>query len=142
MRLVEQSAVANWKIGRLELFLDGTWGQVCWDGFTAADARVACRQLGYRAGAVWPTQRTGRPPQPGPEQLVYPEVALGGSPGCNGTEQTLLECSGGARSGRPFTAEGCYGSERTYDTDPGLFIACVATEQTGAELLLRKEIPM
>lgn len=33
--------------GRLEIFVRGSWGTVCDDGFGANEAVVACRQLGY-----------------------------------------------------------------------------------------------
>jgi len=33
--------------GRLELNYDGVWGTVCDDGFTDAEATVACSSLGF-----------------------------------------------------------------------------------------------
>ena len=36
--------------GRLEIFHDGAWGPVCFSGFTAGAANVACKAMGF-AGA-------------------------------------------------------------------------------------------
>ena len=33
--------------GLVEIFLDGIWGRINYDGATSIDARVVCRQLGY-----------------------------------------------------------------------------------------------
>lgn len=42
---------ASFSAGRLEIFINSTWGSVCADNFNKTDADVACRQLGYE-GAV------------------------------------------------------------------------------------------
>lgn len=132
MRLVQQTTVANWEVGTPELFLNGSWGQVCGATFTAPDAAVACRQLGFGAGAVWPTEQAGRPPRPNPEQPVPPEVVLAGSPGCIGTEQTLLECSSRGSRGTPFgMLDEC--KDDGIDSRSNVVIACVASEDAGTQ---------
>eukprot|EP00892_Ulva_mutabilis_P002373 jgi/Ulvmu1/12136/UM084_0063.1 len=124
VRLVNETAVANWQVGRLEIFFEGAWSQVCREAFDSPDADVACRQLGYGAGSV---AATG-PAQP-EDLLVYPVVAVT-LPACNGTEATLLSC------GRedvlelgPFqltAGRGCFS-----DAGPGLILACVAEPLSG-----------
>lgn len=42
---------SSFSAGRLEIFINSTWGSVCADNFNMTDATVACRQLGYE-GAV------------------------------------------------------------------------------------------
>lgn len=42
-----------WEYGRLEIFANGFWSNVCnREGFTPDAAQVACKALGYNGGAV------------------------------------------------------------------------------------------
>lgn len=42
-----------WEYGRLEIFMEGYWSNVCSiPGFNPAAAQVACRALGYDGGAA------------------------------------------------------------------------------------------
>eukprot|EP00892_Ulva_mutabilis_P004965 jgi/Ulvmu1/2840/UM144_0005.1 len=129
VRLVEQSTTDNWQIGRLEVFFEGSWSQVCARGFGGADANVACRQLGFGAGSVRPSRINGA--QPAPDRLVYPEIALT-QLGCTGSEATLLDCPADMSEGFFFGGGGCFNSDSM-----GLMIACVAEPESGEEGALR-----
>ena len=124
LRLVDEEEVAAWQVGRLEVFFEGSWGQVCAANFAAADADVACRQLGFGAGSVGPNSANGAPAMD--DRLVFPVVALT-TPGCNGTEDSLLDCGPFTGHTTRFTDRDCFG-----DNDPGLTLACVATPEEGA----------
>lgn len=51
-RLVQQDIRnASFTAGRLEIYMNSTWGSICADNFDMVDADVACRQLGY-SGAL------------------------------------------------------------------------------------------
>ncbi|XP_063443137.1 neurotrypsin-like [Mytilus trossulus] len=81
---------------RLEIFEYGEWGTVCSKGFDDVDARVACRQLGYRYGTS-----LGDEVPSGTGKIWKSYVA------CKGTESKLADCKHGKDQG-PYT--GCYHS--------------------------------
>ena len=93
VRLVEPSMLANWQIGRLEVFFEGSWSQVCANAFDGPDANVACRQLGFGAGTVLPADpgRFRGRVAPSNSEMVVPEAAIT-AVGCNGSESKLLDC--------------------------------------------------
>ena len=55
VRLANEATTGS---GRLEIFLKGTWGTICNDGFTKGAALAACRQLGYYDVQNYGTVRT------------------------------------------------------------------------------------
>lgn len=121
VRLVDEATVAQWRTGRLEVFLEGSWSQVCGGGFGGADAAVACRQLGFGGGTLAVTPRRDAAPR-----QVYPEAGLA-FPECVGDEERLVDCPRPmTHTGLPLEAADCFGSDR-----PGLRLACVAQPVTG-----------
>ena len=73
--------------GRLEIYLAGAWGPVCFSGFTAGAANVACKAMGF-AGAqssdgASPCRRVGGCGS------VAPQI---GEVACAGQEADLLTC--------------------------------------------------
>lgn len=49
LRLVQGDVTSeSFSAGRLEIFINSTWGSICADSFDIAAADVACRQLGYQ----------------------------------------------------------------------------------------------
>lgn len=52
VRLADGQAGPAFEYGRLEVFVNGTWGSVCDRRmFTTSSAQVACMSLGYDGGA-------------------------------------------------------------------------------------------
>lgn len=107
--------------GRLEIFFEGSWGQVCASDFNGVDANVACRQLGFGAGTVFPADparfRGGVPPVR-PDRVV-PEAVVT-AVGCNGSESTLLDCPLEMQGADLFDDLTCLTA-----TGIGLIIGCV-----------------
>ena len=127
LRLVDEEEVGAWQVGRLEVFFEGSWGQVCGGAFNAPDAIVACRQLGFATGAPGPLRRNlgGIPSNMGTgDRPVYHKVAIT-SPGCTGTEARLVDCpteadsSAAINPGFNILISGCFDV-----SGPGLSVAC------------------
>ncbi|KXZ52997.1 hypothetical protein GPECTOR_8g367 [Gonium pectorale] len=105
-------------IGRLEIFNEGAWGTICrvssapWrTDFKIRQARVACRQLGYRGGRIYGTLLTGsgRYRQPDKQPTWLRDIE------CSGSEARLDACAMPAG----FDENSCGGS---HDSD--VVIAC------------------
>ena len=71
--------------GRVEVFHNGQWGTVCDDRWDINDARVVCRQLGYKYANALHGGEVNR----GTGQIWLDEVK------CTGSEKNLLNCSHG-----------------------------------------------
>ena len=125
---MEQSTVANWQIGRLELFFEGSWGQVCAGAFGAAVANVACRSMGFGSGTIGPSNINFNDPV----RLVTPESSVTRL-GCTGQEANLLQCPG--EMDVPGNEYYSYDSSLCIsDLGQQLVISCVAAEEDGAIL--------
>eukprot|EP00057_Strongylocentrotus_purpuratus_P018644 XP_011673118.1 PREDICTED: deleted in malignant brain tumors 1 protein-like [Strongylocentrotus purpuratus] len=68
-------------VGRIEVQYAGEWGTVCDDEFDDDDAKVVCRQLGYRGEAVSLGNQ-----RPGTGEILLDNV------GCLGVESNLGQC--------------------------------------------------
>ncbi|CAG2189330.1 unnamed protein product [Mytilus edulis] len=101
--------------GRLEFFYNGEWGTVCDNHFDNIDATVACRQLGYCSGIIYPADRI----RDGQGAIWLNDVH------CTGSESKLLHCAYNADSTR------C----RHYD-DVGIhcFLSCSTEEDGGLRI--------
>ena len=129
MRLVEPSSVANWQIGRLEVFFEGSWSQVCGFAFAGADADVACRQLGLGAGTVF-LEVPVRPRDTGfgntvSTSAVVPDAALT-SVGCSGSESRLVDCPLEKKTTDLFDSQTCFSAD-----SQGVTIGCVSRPVEG-----------
>ena len=84
VRLVGGSVTSRYAVGRLEVYAEGRWGTVCDDYFDINDARVVCRQLGYRrASCVYHHARYGQGTLP----ILMDDVQ------CTGGEAQITHCS-------------------------------------------------
>ena len=92
LRLVGGASAAQ---GILQVYHGGKWGTVCDDGFTMVDAHVACRQLGFDAGAAelmhyrpaWISENTAHFSASAAERAVWMDSVQ-----CDGTEARLADC--------------------------------------------------
>ena len=69
----------------MEVYINGRWGTVCDDGFGIQEARVICRQLGYRnlgAARAYGNARYGRGTLP----ILLDDLA------CTGNESDIRRC--------------------------------------------------
>ncbi|XP_038061175.1 deleted in malignant brain tumors 1 protein-like isoform X2 [Patiria miniata] len=73
--------------GRVEVFVDGSWGTVCDDGWDIRDAEVICRQLGY-GPAIFAIGKALYGQGVGPIHLRHLR--------CEGWESSLLDCTSDA----------------------------------------------
>ena len=73
--------------GRVQVFYNNTWGTVCSELWSDADARVVCRMLGFSIAAVMSTKVTS---QYGSINLLAP-IWLS-NVGCLGTEASINNC--------------------------------------------------
>ena len=70
--------------GRVEVYVNGTWGTVCDDSWDINDATVVCQQLGYGSAV---SARMGANFGQGSGDIVLDDVA------CTGLETNIRECS-------------------------------------------------
>ena len=79
----------TWNQGRVELFLNGTWGTICDDNWGIEEANVICRMLGYSEGA-WSTHCCGwYEGYTAPDQIWLDDVH------CVGDETSIAACRHG-----------------------------------------------
>jgi len=116
VRLVEGSDM-NAAQGRLEVLYNGQWGSVCDDGFSMADASVACRQMGFgtamRKGTVSHSERGSGPIWMDDVVCTGNETALSdcqqvgwGQSNCGHSEDTWVQCGNVRLSGGENDMEG------------------------------------
>ena len=70
--------------GRVEVFYKGQWGTICDDGWDIDNAKIVCRQLGYKKAI---RALGGSDVPDGTGKIWLDDVD------CSGTEQKLTSCS-------------------------------------------------
>ena len=96
--------------GRVEICMNNAWGTVCHTGWTAVDAKVVCRELGYSVLGkhclpsiytdfhavhlvTGTSARTSSFYGPGTGPIALGSVA------CTGSERRVIDCPSGSVSG-------------------------------------------
>ncbi|XP_028407289.1 deleted in malignant brain tumors 1 protein-like [Dendronephthya gigantea] len=82
--VVLQGPLSSTGTGRVEVFYNGRWGTICEEGWDLKDARVVCRQLGYKDAAR--VLHDGQVPS-GSGPIWLSDVD------CKGEEKSIATCS-------------------------------------------------
>ncbi len=82
VRLVNRDGVTNTEEGRVQVYLNDNWGEICADHFGVTDARVVCKQLGHDGGKL----------DSGNHGIGNDGIVIG-NVNCNGDETSILDCS-------------------------------------------------
>jgi deleted-in-malignant-brain-tumors protein 1 len=91
IRLSNGSATSNstsgqLQYGRVEVWINSTWGTVCDDGWGIEDADIACRQLGFFGALLASSRSEYAQIAPSSVPIYWDEVL------CHGDELALSEC--------------------------------------------------
>lgn len=82
VRLITKDGVESNTEGRVEVYLNGAWGQVCSSGFSSKDASVVCRATNGNAEGIAISGQHGI----GSDPITIGQLE------CNGGEQSVLDC--------------------------------------------------